>query len=245
MNHFDKGIDCYERKDFLNADFHFKQVLAEKGLQAETLDYLARCRLMLADSRGALELFNQILEIKPTWDKPYEGKARIYADRGDYAEAEALARRALMLQSKSAPAWAVLGYICERTARLKEAKSYYLKAIELDRELEEAHLHLAVVYHEMREPYSKCLEQLDRALFLNPNSTAALFNKGLIFKEIRRYGASKASFEKLITIDPQDREANIELAELYKRDRQYSKAKQCLKRARNRKAYDGRPSDSV
>ncbi|WP_037285554.1 tetratricopeptide repeat protein [Saccharibacillus sacchari] len=240
MNHFDKGIDCYQRKDFLNADFHFKKALVEKGLQAETLDYLARCRLMLGDSRGALELFNQTIKITPTWESPYEGKARLHANREEYEEAEALARRALMLNAESAESWAILAYVCERTLRLKEAKSCYLRALELDATLEEAHVHLAVVYYEMWEPYSKCLEQLDRALVLNPHSTDALFNKGLIYKDLRRYGASKTAFEKLLAINPQDREANLELAELYKRDRQYSKAEQCLDRARKRKLYDGR-----
>lgn len=240
MNHFDKGIDCYQRKDFLNADFHFKRALAEKGVQAETLDYLARCRLMLGDSRGALELFDQTMKLMPIWEKPYEGKARIYANRGSYAEAEAMARRALMLNAESANSWSILAYICERTLRLKEAKSCYLRALELDPTLEEAHVHLAVVYYQMWEPYSKCLEQLDRALDLNPRSTDALFNKGLLYKDLRRYGASKTAFEKLLAITPEDREANLELAELYKRERQYGKAEQCLNQARKRKSYDGR-----
>ncbi|MEJ8305880.1 tetratricopeptide repeat protein [Saccharibacillus sacchari] len=242
MNHFDKGLDCYRRKDFPNADFHFKKALIEQGLQAETLDYLARCRLMLGDSRGASELLDQAMKMKPTWEKPYEGKARLYADRGEYEQAEALARRSLMLNAEHADGWAILGYVCERTVRLKEAKSCYLRALELNPKLEEAHIHLAVVYYQTWEPYSKCLGQLDRVLELNPRSTEALFNKGLIYKDLRRYGASKTAFEKLLAIDPQDREANLELAELYKRDRQYSKAEQCLSRARTRNSnsYDGR-----
>ncbi|WP_172196129.1 tetratricopeptide repeat protein [Saccharibacillus qingshengii] len=240
MNHFDKGIECYNRRDFRNADFYFKKALVEKGMDAETLDYLARCRLMLGDSRGALELFDQTMKMRPTWENPYAGKARVYAHRGKNEEAEAMARRALMLNAESADSWSVLAYVCERTMRLKEAKSCYLRAIELDPRLEEAHVHLSVVYYQLGEPYSKCLEQLERALDLNPQSTDALFNKGLINKDLRRYGASKAAFEKLLAIDPEDREANLELAELYKRDRQYEKAQQCMARARERRSYDGR-----
>ncbi len=240
MNHFDKGIECYNRKDFRNADFYFKKALVEKGMDAETLDYLGRCRLMLGDSRGALELFDQTMKMRPIWEKPYAGKARIYANRGKNEEAEAMARRALMLNPESADGWSALAYVCERTMRLKEAKSCYLRALELDPLLEEAHVHLAVVYYQLWEPYSKCLERLDRALDINPHSKDALFNKGLIYKDLRRYGASKAAFEKLLAIDPEDREANLELSELYKRDHQYEKAQQCLARASDRKSYDGR-----
>ncbi|GGO04712.1 tetratricopeptide repeat protein [Saccharibacillus kuerlensis] len=240
MNHFDKGIECYKRRDFRNADFYFKKALVEKGMDAETLDYLGRCRLMLGDSRGALELFDQTMKMTPASEKPYAGKARVYANRGKYEEAEPLVRRALMINPQSADNWSVLAYVCERSLRLKEAKSYYLRALECDPLLEEARVHLSIVYYQLREPYSKCLEQLDRALDINPHSTDALFNKGLIYKDMRRYGASKAVFEKLLALDPEDREANLELAEIYKRDRQYDKAKLCQSRARGRKPYDGR-----
>ncbi len=240
MNHFEKGIECYKRRDYRNAELYFKQALSEKGLQVETLDYLGRCRLMLGDSRGALDLFDEAIRIAPVRADSYAGKARAEAVRGRYEEAEALARRALMLNAESADGWSVLAYVCERTMKLREAKSCYLRALELEPNLEEAHVHLAVVYYQLWEPYSKCLEQLDRALDVNPYSTDALFNKGLIYKDLRRYGASKTAFEKLLAIDPDDREANRELAELYKRDRQYSKAEQCLSRARKRNSYDGR-----
>ncbi|MDO3411588.1 tetratricopeptide repeat protein [Saccharibacillus sp. CPCC 101409] len=240
MEYFDKGMECYKRKDFRNADFYFKRALTEKGMHAETLDYLGRCRLELGDSRGALEIFDQTMKMSPIWEKPYAGKARVYTSRSKYEEAEPLARRALMLNAGSADSWSVLAYICERTGRLKEAKSNYLRALELDPRLEEAHVHLAIVYYQLWEPYSKCLEQLDLALEVNPQSTDALFNKGLIYKDLRRYGSSRAAFEKLLAIDPDDREANLELAEIYKRDRQYDKAQQCMSRARSRKPYDGR-----
>jgi len=72
--------------------------------------------------------------------------------------------------------------------------------------------------------YEEALENVNRALENSPLNQLALINKGILLVKMNRLEEAKANFEYLLNIYPNSVKAYNNLAEIYKRTKEYSKA---------------------
>ena len=96
---------------------------------------------------------------------------------------------------------------------------------------------LAADNHLRRGDTALAVEEYDRAIALNPSSTALYFNLAIAFFSEKKLKEASSALEKLVELDPEDVEAHYNLAclSLYQRDLEKAvshleKAKLCCHR---------------
>jgi tetratricopeptide (TPR) repeat protein len=111
------------------------------------------------------------------------------------------------------------------------AETALLKAIDLDGDLEAAHLLLAESYIAAHK-YEEALHDLVPFAAKN-NSTAALMRSGMIQTKLKQFEAARDAYERLLTIEPNFGPALNNLAGIYSEQlQQPAKAYQLAERAR-------------
>ncbi|MEI6153388.1 MAG: tetratricopeptide repeat protein [Deltaproteobacteria bacterium] len=115
------------------------------------------------------------------------------------------------------------GILARNAQRQDEAIDLFKKAIELNPNLESAHVELGFLY------YKKRLFDLERkayeeALKINPNNTDTLFYLATNMETMGQYDEATRVFEKIVTLDPEDADTYYELGLAYLAQGQKSKA---------------------
>lgn len=81
------------------------------------------------------------------------------------------------------------------------------KALELKPNDSELLTNLAVAYA-AKEDYQNALLAINQALRTNKNYLPAIFNRALIYKELKQYNEARSDWEKYVTLDPNSSWAN-------------------------------------
>ncbi|MCX5808214.1 MAG: tetratricopeptide repeat protein [Proteobacteria bacterium] len=115
------------------------------------------------------------------------------------------------------------GILARNAQRQDEAIELFKKAIELNPNLESAHIELGFLY------YKKRLFDLERkayeeALKINPNNTDTLFYLATNMETMGQYDEATKVFEKIVAIDPDDTDTYYELGLAYLAHGQKAKA---------------------
>jgi tetratricopeptide (TPR) repeat protein len=79
-------------------------------------------------------------------------KGKKYLERGDYAAAVEQFKTATTILSTNAQAWNYLGVACQRAGQPADAVAAYQRALNLDRDLSEAHFNLGCLWLEQNKP---------------------------------------------------------------------------------------------
>lgn len=124
------------------------------------------------------------------------------------------------------------------------AETALLKAIDLDGDLEAAHLLLAENYVAAHK-YQEALHDLVPFAAKN-NSTAALMRSGMIQTKLKQFEAARDAYERLLTIEPNFGPALNNLASIYSEQlQQPTKAYQLAERARRVLPNDPYTADTL
>jgi tetratricopeptide (TPR) repeat protein len=118
------------------------------------------------------------------------------------------------------------GVRLEEKGELRQAKFYYLKAINVFPEMVEAYLNLGSVLLCLNE-YDNAIYITNRALKLSSNYRSILYNNlGLAYEGKKDFVKAIDYYELSINLNPQSAMAHNNLATLYLRLRQYDKARE-------------------
>lgn len=141
------------------------------------------------DFEKALKCYNEAMAIDPSDPLPYLGLALGYSNSGHMSPvAEDASNR---------------------------AKSYAIKALELDSTLADAHVVLATRYLYTEWNFPKTEYHLKRAIELNPSIPSAHYTYSWYLSLIKRMDEAIAEMKKSVEIDPTDVEAQGYLAWIY------------------------------
>jgi len=116
------------------------------------------------------------------------------AEDPDYALAYAGLADAVVHQGE-------LGYR-RTTEAFPEAKTYALKALELDSSLGEAHCSLGIAYHQYDWDWEKAEEAFKKAISLNPNYSVAHMEYGEFLTRQRRFDEAELEMKRAIELNP-------------------------------------------
>ncbi len=103
-----------------------------------------------------------------------------------------------------------LGSVYWIEGRMDEAEEMFNKSIELN-PTAAAHYNLGIIHME-RNDVDGAIEQLKRAIYLQPDHTAAHFNLGYLAFENQWYEEAFSSYSKVVEVDPTDVEALVSLS---------------------------------
>ncbi len=137
------------------------------------------------DFKGAEFQFARSLELMPDRVSTINNLAGVKLRLKQFAEGEALARRAIALDAASPEAWSNLGTALNATKRPEEALQAYDRALQGDQMHASAWFAKATTLLELKR-FDEALPACNRALQLNPGYYKALFVKSLILKKLER-----------------------------------------------------------
>jgi serine/threonine-protein kinase len=112
----------------------------------------------------------------------------------------------------------------ETDDRLHKMRSSVNRALELDRELPEAHLALATYHYFGYREYDKALEALSRAEQLRPGGADVIFLRGGIYRRQGRWEEALEAFKQAAEFDPRSPDLLAEIGQLYRFLRRYDEA---------------------
>lgn len=117
------------------------------------------------------------------------------------------------------------GILARDAQKWDEAMEYFKRAIELNLNLEGAHLELGYIYYR-KQLYDLEAREYEEALRINPQNTDAIFSLATNFETRGLYKNAIKEFERVIVLDPSYADALYELGLAYLAEGQKSKAKE-------------------
>ncbi|MFD0633808.1 tetratricopeptide repeat protein [Catenulispora yoronensis] len=154
--------------------------------------------------------FRYVLEIDPEYTDAYVNLAGLLADFGapdEFGEggdtsAAVVVARGLVVAPDNPHLHCLNGRLQLEAGRFTEARSALNRALTADPDLAEGWALLGML-HYARDEHSQAVDALSRALELVPSS-AAYFNRGVMYEEAGRWELAIADFSAALDLDPQD-----------------------------------------
>lgn len=129
-----------------------------------------------------------------------------YLDRGDFANAAARFKTATSLLTTNAQVWNYYGVALQNDNQAQAAAAAYQRALDLDRDLVEAHFNLGCLWLEQNQPDAAKIEFTAYTLRRN-NDPAGWLKLGSAQLRLGETVAAERSFSSVLALKPGDAEA--------------------------------------
>lgn len=159
-----------------------------------------------ADVDSALAMYERATEVDPQYALAFAqaGKANVWMHRLNYDATE---------------------------ARLRRARAAIDRALELDPDLPEAHISLALYYYWGQWDFERAIEELSRARALQPDNAWVHLQIGNIRRRQGEWAAAISNYERARDLDPRFHIIRFNIAEVYYITREYEQARRYVGQA--------------
>ncbi|MDE2184878.1 MAG: sulfotransferase [Alphaproteobacteria bacterium] len=144
-------------------------------------------------------------------------------DDGKLAEAESRCRAGLRLAPDDAPALRILGHICIRTSRPRDALASLQRSLALEPHSPQGHLHLGSALLALQRP-QEALLRFEKAAALDPALGEAHARAGDALVALGRADDAVAAFRRALALDPRFVPAHFGLGMLLAAMQDYARA---------------------
>lgn len=166
-----------------------------------TLLNSARVAQSCGDLDGAIHHLRSILERDPGNTAAAKQLVRIYLNRSNLTDADAVLRKVFSLRVADAELYYLQGELHERAGQDAAAVKNYQRALSLRQDFPDAKFRLAMTYHRSGAPLP-AVALLKEAVALRPNFAEALSNLCCVLTELGLYSEAKAAGEQALRADP-------------------------------------------
>ena len=231
--------DHYDQAHVASATGYFRQALAVDSAHApaeaalgEALVYAGKAAGDTALAARARAHAERALRLDPRLPDAHVTLGLVEVWAGDAQAGLAAFRRALHLDSTSAPAWRGVGDAYRALGEPEAAGNAYRRALRLDPDDWDAHLRLGYVHYTVGE-YAAAAREWGRVTELAPANVDAVSNWGALLLALDRFDEAEEAFRRLVAVSPDgDSYANlgtalyyqgefVQAAEAYERALQY------------------------
>ncbi|WP_261302911.1 tetratricopeptide repeat protein [Paenibacillus andongensis] len=87
MSLYNQGDDLYAEGKYREAYGYFLQSYTINVDVTDSMNYLGCCELTLGNYEAALDWFNRLSKLEPTWERPITNIGRVYLMQGRFTEA--------------------------------------------------------------------------------------------------------------------------------------------------------------
>jgi tetratricopeptide (TPR) repeat protein len=185
----------------------------------------AKVMLNVGKLEEAKNLFQNILQIKPSHYKTHTNIGAILNKLGKLDEAEKCFKKAIKFKPDFVIAYYNLGITQEKLNKLNEAEKNYKKAIELNPNYAEAHNNLALILKKLNR-YDESESNYKKAIEIKPDFAVAYYNLGVIQDTLFKFNEAELSYKKAIEIKPEYYEAEYNLNIILRQNQLLLKIKQ-------------------
>lgn len=183
-------------------------------------DYTIRHRYALAQAymKGqnkaeGHQILTDLIEMEPKFTLAYASLAQSYLENGKAELAEFIIKRGLDQDQKDPRLTNLLGIMHLKAGRTTEAKDWIQKALDQNSDFVPALVNRAQLAMQRRE-FVLAENDLKKACDLEPLNAEAHITRGLLYRQMGKITASRASYEHAIEIAPLNSLARFQLASL-------------------------------
>ena len=232
----------------------YAEIVEQHPDSADAYYGVGRIRSARHDLFGASEAYRKATELSPDFGAAHYALALAYRTLGKPDQAQEQLRlfeknktgvppaedpllaevRAL---NHSATYQVQYGTELERQGKLEESAAAHENALEIDRNLVQAHINLIELYGRLGQ-FEKAEEHYRAAILVNPGSVESYYNYGVLLLSAEKYSQAEEAFRKTIEINPFHAGAHNNLGYLLERRSNFPEAE-----AEYRKAIENKPSD--
>ncbi len=162
--------------------------------------------LMLADVsfkglqiQKAIDAFKKAISVDPKSKEAHLKLSELYLYIKAYTPCLSEANEALMIDKNIAKAYFIKGFAYKETADTPKAISSFQTAVEIQSEYYDAYIQLGNI--EAARKHKIALQYYNNALRLQPNSTEALYNRGLLFQNMGELDKALEDYNSILKTD--------------------------------------------
>ncbi len=168
-----------------------------------------------------ITLWKDVIKKSPHKAPGYNFAALAYGEKRDFENAIACYKKAIEIKPDFDAATINLGTAYAGSGKHQDAIQCYLKAVEINPDAEStisAYNNLGIEYcaigksDEAEKSFKKAVETAAR---IDPKQAEPAINLGMLYYALKRREEAKALFEKALVIDPDNKKARRELANIY------------------------------
>jgi TolB-like protein/Tfp pilus assembly protein PilF/tRNA A-37 threonylcarbamoyl transferase component Bud32 len=183
----------------------------------------------------SIDSFRQAIALDPNYALAYAGLANAYEVASGYSAleskeaeplAEAAAKRALELAPDLGAAHAAMGSVHAAHRDWDGANREFQQALHLDPKDASSHYFYSYTVLVPQKRYDEAIQEIQRAVELEPASLAINANYGGTFTIAKRYPEAKAQLDRAMALDPNFVITHARLREFYEIQGQFEEARQ-------------------
>ncbi|MCK9484125.1 MAG: tetratricopeptide repeat protein [Candidatus Marinimicrobia bacterium] len=233
--------------DLANAAIYLRKVIAmkpEEERYARQLKNLVQQYLREGENlrqrrnnEGALEKYQQALELDPNEFLGYYLSGIAYLDIKKYDEALKSVKKGLEINPEHARSYLVLGQIYEKTNKKAEALAAYEQAVKVDPVYEAGWDRLGVLNYNQKN-YEQAIAAYKKLIEINPENTRAYEKLGQIYLDMSNFKEAITNLEIVTQKDAKNLSACLRLAQAYNSQGDCAQAKTTAEAALKIKSGD-------
>jgi tetratricopeptide (TPR) repeat protein len=200
--HTNLGVDYADRGDWPAAEREWILALGPGKPSAATLNDLGLLRKNQKRYSEAADLFEQALQLRPTYMEPYKNRAEMYAEMGRLSDADGQFRQAVSLAPLNSTARNTYGHFLLQQGRLSEAREQFARSAEADANAE-AYDNLADLDLAAGDP-QKARADYQAALALNQIDNHADFGLAMLDERQGRFAEALREYRSGLETDPRN-----------------------------------------
>ncbi len=159
-----------------------------------------------ANYEGAIQDFNQLIELEPKNALAYNKRGDAYYRLGDYEQAQADSSEAILLNPQDANAYYDRGFALYGLGKYKEAIADYTQAIKLNSQDAYAYYGRGLARVQLKDNKG-ALGDFSKAIAIKPEYSEAYLQRGILRRRLKLPQAAIQDFDRIIKIDPSDAKA--------------------------------------
>jgi tetratricopeptide (TPR) repeat protein len=178
----------------------------------------------------AIELFNEVLKIKPDMLEAHVNLGFCYRLKGDKEKQIYHFEQALKLSPDSADINFNLGLAYDDSKMYPQAIERFNKTIKLKSDYKDAYFNLGTTYYRQSK-YTDSIKAFEKAVELSPNWLEARLNLGSSYLKVSDVKNATIQFEEATKRNPKSAEAYYNLGIAYMKDNRFNEAKSSFQKA--------------
>jgi len=176
----------------------------------------------------AIDDFSKCIELNPEDEQAYSLRGDCYMNLEDYDSA--IADFKVIIDKNDVSGYKKIGEIKQKQGLLREALTYYYKALEYEPDNTSLIKEIADINFELHE-YEETIRYCDKRLEINPLDIKAYWEKGCCNKELGNYREAIADIDKAILYGLKNYEYHLKQGDCYYILQDYEKAKLSYQKA--------------
>ncbi|MDO9464118.1 MAG: tetratricopeptide repeat protein [bacterium] len=204
--YFRKGVECRNKEDWNKAISMYKKTIKLNRGHLKAYYRLAFAYAKVGKIEDAFRVYYQLAELAPDYADIHYNLAKLYISIKDYKKAARELEIAVGQNPYNDKALMGLGNAYEKLGKLNGAIQQYKKAVKLNPDFGGAHNNLGNIYM-MKKEWDEAIEEYKIALRLMPKALGVARNLGVAYYKKGRYKEAKNIFEKILHIQPDNKQA--------------------------------------